>query len=213
MRRLPVYLLIDVSESMSGEPIESVRNALELLVSALRKNPQALETVFLSVITFASEAQQIVPFTWLADFQIPDFSISKGSALGAALKLLCQRRDEEIVKGTSEKRGDWLPVVIIMTDGLLTDNPTVGIEEFNKRKWGNAVSCAAGTAANTELLKQITPEQVVELATADQTSLEDFFKYVIYPSFWHRNSPCCTNACSEDLDTLPPPPPGISLVD
>ena len=34
MRRLPVYLLVDTSGSMMGEAIESVRNGLQMLVSA-----------------------------------------------------------------------------------------------------------------------------------------------------------------------------------
>ena len=44
MRRLPVYLLIDTSGSMKGEPIESVKVGLEALVSSLRTNPYALDT-------------------------------------------------------------------------------------------------------------------------------------------------------------------------
>jgi uncharacterized protein YegL len=37
---------------MSGEPIQQVKNGVQMLVSALRQDPQALETAFLSVITF-----------------------------------------------------------------------------------------------------------------------------------------------------------------
>ena len=74
MRRLPVYLLVDVSGSMHGEPIESVKNGLQLLVAALRKDPQALETAYLSVITFGSSAQQIVPLTELSAFNMPEIS-------------------------------------------------------------------------------------------------------------------------------------------
>ena len=33
MRRLPVYLLVDTSGSMSGEPIEAVKNGVQVLVS------------------------------------------------------------------------------------------------------------------------------------------------------------------------------------
>ena len=52
MRRLPVYLLVDTSGSMMGEAIESVRNGLQMLVSALRQDPYALETAYLSVYYF-----------------------------------------------------------------------------------------------------------------------------------------------------------------
>ena len=44
VRRLPVYLLLDCSGSMSGEPIESVRQVIKMLVNELKGDPQALET-------------------------------------------------------------------------------------------------------------------------------------------------------------------------
>ncbi|MBQ1337239.1 MAG: VWA domain-containing protein, partial [Thermoguttaceae bacterium] len=74
MRRLPVYLLLDVSGSMSGEPIEAVKNGIQILHSALRKDPYALESAYISVLTFGSEVQQIVPLTEVAMFQPPQIS-------------------------------------------------------------------------------------------------------------------------------------------
>ena len=59
MRRLPVYILIDTSGSMRGEPIESVKVGLEAMVSTLRYNPYALETVWLSIITYDSKVEQL----------------------------------------------------------------------------------------------------------------------------------------------------------
>ena len=59
MRRLPVYLLLDTSGSMSGEPIEAV-NGVQILVSTLRQDPYALETAYLSVIAFDSSANKLL---------------------------------------------------------------------------------------------------------------------------------------------------------
>ena len=81
MRRLPVYLVLDVSGSMSGEPIEAVRNGLQVLLSSLRQNPYALETAYLSVITFESTAKQVTPLTELASFQIPSISAGGGTSI------------------------------------------------------------------------------------------------------------------------------------
>lgn len=61
MRRLPVYLLLDTSGSMYGEPIEAVKNGVQVLVSTLRQDPYALETAYLSIITFDSDARQVAP--------------------------------------------------------------------------------------------------------------------------------------------------------
>ena len=69
MRRLPVYLLLDCSGSMYGEPIEAVKNGVQVLVSTLRQDPYALETAYLSIITFDSSAKQVTPFTELSAWQ------------------------------------------------------------------------------------------------------------------------------------------------
>ncbi len=63
MRRLPVYLLIDTSGSMRGEPIESVKVGLEAMVSSLRQDPFALESVNISIITYDRDVKQILPLT------------------------------------------------------------------------------------------------------------------------------------------------------
>ena len=69
--RLPVYLVVDVSQSMDGEAIQDVNNGIQQLVADLHADPWALDAVWLSVITFANEARQIVPLTDLESFQIP----------------------------------------------------------------------------------------------------------------------------------------------
>jgi uncharacterized protein YegL len=55
MRRLPVYLLLDTSGSMKGEPIEAVKVGLSSLLASLRKDPYALETVHICLLTFDRE--------------------------------------------------------------------------------------------------------------------------------------------------------------
>ena len=67
-RRLPVYLLLDCSGSMHGDPIEAVKTGLRQLRSDLQSDPQALESVWLSVITFDNSARQVVPLTEIGAF-------------------------------------------------------------------------------------------------------------------------------------------------
>lgn len=212
MRRLPVYLLVDVSGSMSGEPIESVKNGLQMLVAALRKDPQALETAYLSVITFASCAQQVVPLTELATFQMPEISAGGCTVLGEALELVCTCRENEVIKTTAEQKGDWRPMVFILTDGVPTDDPSAGIDKFRAMKWGASVACAAGPGADTDLLNKITPECVVELASADQTTLSAFFKWVTASIVSTSKSINEIGVSSDSLGQLPPPPPEVQIV-
>lgn len=212
MRRLPVYLLVDVSGSMHGEPIESVKSGLQMLVSALRKDPQALETAYLSVITFGNSATQTVPLTDLASFQIPEISAGGCTALGEALDLVCDCAEREVVKSTSDVKGDWRPMIFLMTDGVPTDNPKSGIDRFRKMKWGVAVSCAAGSGADTKLLDRITPECVVSLDTADSASIAAFFKWVSSSVSISSKSVNDAHKEVDGLDQLPPPPPEVKVV-
>jgi uncharacterized protein YegL len=211
MRRLPVYLLLDTSGSMSGEPIEAVKNGVQVMISSLRQNPQAIETSFISVITFDSVAQQIIPLTDLASFQMVDIKATGVTALGDALKLVANKIDTEVAKTTTEQKGDWKPLVFIMTDGIPTDDWQSGLAEFKKRKTAFTVACAAGSGADTSILKQIT-ENVVSLDTADSSSIGKFF-------LWVTASIGVSSTKVEDsgkevtgLNELPPPPAELNIV-
>ena len=177
MRRLPVYLLLDTSGSMYGEPIEAVKNGVQTLISTLRSDPYALETAYISIITFNSTAQQDVPLTELSAFQQPNITAGGCTALGEALQLLSQKIKTEVTKTTAEVKGDWRPLVFIMTDGEPTDSISAGLAAFKQQKCGIVVACAAGQGANTNTLKQIT-ENVVQLDTADSATIKAFFKWV-----------------------------------
>ena len=214
MRRLPVYLVLDTSGSMSGEPIQAVENGMQMLVSALRQDPQALEAAFLSVITFSSDAKQVVPLTDLASFQMPSLTAGGSTELGAALTLVTDCARKEITKSTPEKKGDWRPLVFLMTDGSPTDTDRwqKGLADFQASKWGIVVCCAAGQAADTSVLKQISPECVGQMDTADSKALAAFFKWV--SSSISASSKSVNEGKKEvtGMDQLPAPPPYITIV-
>jgi len=196
---------------MYGEPIEAVKNGVQVLVSTLRQDPYALETAYLSIITFDSNAKQVSPLTELSAFQQPNIQASGCTALGEALALLAQRADQEVVKTTAEQKGDWKPLVFIMTDGEPTDDLNKGLAEFKKRKWGMVVACAAGAGANTDTLKKIT-ECVVSLDTADSATIKAFFKWVSASVSSGSMKVEETGAEATTLSELPPPPPEVNIV-
>ena len=49
-RRLLAYFLLDTSGSMYGEPIEALNNSFNGLVSMLRSDPQAMDSLYINVI-------------------------------------------------------------------------------------------------------------------------------------------------------------------
>jgi uncharacterized protein YegL len=196
---------------MSGEPIEAVKNGVQVLVSTLRQDPYALETAFLSVITFDSGARQLVPLTELSMFQVPVIQASGPTALGEALSLLANKAATEVTKTTSEVKGDWKPLVFLMTDGEPTDDWQRGLAEFKKQKFGMIVACAAGSGANTGILKQIT-EIVVQLDTADSATIKAFFKWVSASVSTGSQKIEKSGQEVSGINELPPPPPEVNIV-
>lgn len=211
MRRLPVYLLLDTSGSMHGEPIEAVKNGVQVLVSTLRQDPYALETAYLSIITFDSRAQQIVPLTELSMFQMPNLAANGTTAFGEALTLLAQTVDIEVQQTTAKQKGDWKPLVFIMTDGAPTDDWKKGLEEFKKRKFGMVVACAAGQNVNTNVLREIT-ETVVQLDIMSSSSINAFFKWVSASISFGSQKIESGGQEITGLSELPPPPPEVNIV-
>jgi uncharacterized protein YegL len=209
-RRLPVYLLLDTSGSMKGEPIESVKVGLEAMIKSLRRDPFALESVFLSIITFDRDVNEILPLTELENLTLPDIQTpdSGPTHLGKALELLYEKCKGEFILGTLDRKGDWRPLLFIMTDGKPSDMAIYNemIPKIKTLGFGSVVGCAAGPKASIESLKQLTDE-VVHLDTTDSATFSQFFKWVSASiSIGNRSQG------SGDQNALPPPPPNVNPV-
>lgn len=179
MRRLPIYFLIDVSESMIGEQIQQVEEGLATIIRELKTDPRAIETVWVSIIVFAGQAKTIVPLQELISFYPPKFPIGSGTSLSNGLGHLMFELRKNTVKTTAEVKGDWKPIVFLFTDGVPTDNTQNAINEW-KNNWArtaNLVAISFGDEADIDILKQLTNE-VILFKNADTNSYKQFFKWV-----------------------------------
>lgn len=210
MLRLPVYILLDTSGSMKGEPIHSVNVGLQSMLSALRQDPYALESVYISIITFDIEARVYLSLTPLEEIQIPEIEVPSSGAtfMGAALELLAQEVETNVKKTTADEKGDWRPLIFLMTDGSPSDVYAYQqiIPHIQQLNFATIVACAAGPKAKTETLLQLT-QKVVVLDTMDTTSFSSFFKWVSASVVAGSSSAGISGPIS-----LPPPPSEIQLV-
>jgi uncharacterized protein YegL len=180
VRRLPIYLLLDCSESMAGPAITEVERGVQTLLSELRSNPLALESCFLSVITFAKQAKQVVPLTELIEFQAPKLSVRTGTSLGAALRLLLDCINREVIRNTPTTKGDYRPLVFLLTDGQPTDDyeaATAAIRAANSPRIANIYAIGCGPDVDTGVLREIT-DIVVRMPEVSPESLRKFFVWL-----------------------------------
>jgi len=211
-RRMPVYLLLDVSGSMSGAPIMAVEQGVQLLHNELMGQPQAVEMVYLSVITFASSANQIIPLTAITSFVPPPLSAGGGTALGGAMRELARALDNEIIPTTAQKKGDYKPLIFLLTDGEPTDSwePEVSaLKSRREKKAGTIIALGCGDGVNQSVLKQIT-ESVLLMTDVTPDNLRAFFKWV--SASVTTASKSAASPTSPEAATLPPPPSGFQVV-
>jgi len=195
---------------MKGEPIEAVNVGLRSMMSALRQDPHALESVHISIITFDREANVVVPLTPLDELALPEIVAppSAPTFMGLGLEVFARQVRAEVRRTSSDQKGDWMPLLFIMTDGSPTD-----IQAYEEQVavvktlgLGNIIGCAAGPKAKKEYLLQLT-SNVVSLDTMDSASFSSFFKWVSAAVSSGNRSMGSTVEV-----TLPPPPPEIQIV-
>jgi uncharacterized protein YegL len=106
----------------------------------------------------------------------PALPLGSGTALGAALNLLMDEIDQNVRKNTPEVKGDFKPVIYLLTDGRPTDSVDAAIARWTSKYARNAEMVAIGFGGDVDLavLKRIT-NQTFQFK---QSKPEDFRKFI-----------------------------------
>lgn len=158
--RVPICLVLDVSGSMSGQPIEELQNGVRMFFDAIREDDVAQYAAEISIVTFGGVARKTLDFFAINRQEVPqlyaDGATPMGEALNLALDLLEARKTEYRNAGVDY----YQPWMVLMTDGAPTDSidgAARRIEELVKTKKLTVFPIAIGDAANTLDLARLSP--------------------------------------------------------
>jgi uncharacterized protein YegL len=146
----------------------------------------------------------------LEDLNLPEIECPESGPThtGAALNMLCDSYEREVNMGSRDQKGDWMPLLFLMTDGKPADLMVYeeAIKRIKQHQFTNIVACAAGPKAKTEPLKKLT-NNVFTLDTMDSATFKKFFQWVTI----NVQQGGRTMGVSDNAE-LPPPPSEINVV-
>jgi uncharacterized protein YegL len=159
--RCPSVVLLDVSSSMTGEPIRQLAEGLALYRDELAADSMATKRVEVAVITFGGSVQVVQPFCNADRFAPLTFQAVGDTPMGQAIVTgldLLESRKAEIRQGGV---GLFRPWVFLITDGGPTDANTSFWSQARERlregeEKGSFLFFAVGVqGANIERLREL----------------------------------------------------------
>jgi uncharacterized protein YegL len=162
--RCPCVLLLDVSASMRGEPLNELNAGLTTFKDELAADALAMKRVEVAIVTFGPVKVEM-PFTGASTFCPPTLQeqgdTPMGGAITQALELVRDRKNDYRANGISHYR----PWVFLITDGGPTDSWQAAAASIREGEQSRAFAFfAIGVkGANMDVLKQISVREPLSL--------------------------------------------------
>ena len=117
----PVFVLIDTSSSMTGEPIDAVNHTLPELKQLVAEDPTVGEIARIAIIIFATDATTALPLSDLAYTQLPHLDAGGSTNFAAAFDTT-RHQIETSIRALGKGTRFHTPVIFFLSDG----HPTTG---------------------------------------------------------------------------------------
>lgn len=184
-RALNVFYILDTSGSMSGASIAALNRAMEETVDALKNQAKsnADAMVKVSVMQFSSGCSWLQPNgpeELEEDFIWEELQAGGLTDMGCALTELNKRlsRSEYLNSIT----GNYLPVIIFMTDGYATDDYEKPLAKIRQNKWFNRATKIGFAIGDDPDMKMICEVVGNSEAVVKTTDLQLFAKLIKFAS-------------------------------
>lgn len=120
--RVPICLVLDISGSMIGEPIEKLNEGISAFYSAIKEDDDARGAADIAIVTFGGEAKAVTDFDSIDKQIVPSLIAYGGTPMGEAINIAIDMLEER--KNQYKRVGvDYFqPWLILMTDGQPNGN-------------------------------------------------------------------------------------------
>jgi DnaK suppressor protein len=179
-RKLPVYLLVDCSASMCGEPIAAVNNGIAVLLGSLRQDKYLYDTITLTILKFDAEVDILIDCEPIKNVRNPEFltTDAQESDLDLAFEEVLNhiQYSIDLQKHTAEPL--WAPHILIVTqrDAHL-DIKVERANELRKRTYGKIIGCFTSICSYPQEASYFY-DQEVHFDTLDGHSFIDLFSFI-----------------------------------
>jgi len=185
-RRLPICFCLDVSGSMSGNPIKELNEGLQSFFSSMRENEETRSAADVCVVTFGGTVDIVIPFGKLSlQKTIPNISATTsltpiGEGILTSLELLSERKAGYKNLGIKY----YQPWLVVITDGApqgeeAMDNMERAIEAVcDLESHGRLVvfNIGVGQTVDYQLLKRLSIKRAepISIQSAQFSRLFEF---------------------------------------
>jgi uncharacterized protein YegL len=162
--RCPCILLLDVSGSMNGRPLDELNAGLITFKDELTADTLAMKRVEVAIVTFGPVNVE-APFTSASTFYPPTLqsqgATPMGTAIMQALNMVDERKQDYRANGISYYR----PWVFLITDGAPTDSWQAAAEAVREGEAGKkfAFFAIGVKGADMDILRQISVREPLPL--------------------------------------------------
>ena len=176
MISFPVYLLLDVSSSMSGGPIASLNDNIFEIRQHMLLDPLLADSALLSVISFANDARVEVPLSHPLEVHAPLMHARGVTNYAPALRLLRSTISEDVQALKMQGSQVYRPVAFFLTDGYPTDSASAWGAELDRlratRTRPTLIAVGIGEVDPAVLYRLASEKGQVYISSPGRTSVE-----------------------------------------
>lgn len=212
-RHVPVVLLLDISGSMTGRPIDELNQGLIEFQRALQADSLALGRAEICVITFNSKVNIDVGFTPAAEYSPSHLSASGGTSMNEAILAGLEEIENRIALYKAQGVNYYRPWIFLLTDGAATDTAKEyqamnALRTAVENKKVLFMPMGIGAGADRNKLREYYPESAASkpVLTANANNFKETFVWL------SRSVGVVTASDPNVTDQVQLPPPPASMV-